>query len=316
MDLDTKLIFEAYKLINELDIGTDWAGRPSPTIRQKIKTAPGGGYLIGSIAKSLNISLEDAADKLTAAIFPRLFKQKSSVINGREVGYITPSRNEDQFRLAIKNAIGLALKDLKIENPELQVPGSDALKGYTARVIANLGDFYRDYAVGEKGVIAPVKGVKKIKDAVKKADAPAGTGQPEEQPEAPATDVTYVRSMARFIPDFQKVFVELPDEITVPIDSDLYETEEFNSALRDAIMQAYDTKTASDKEFITTFVDSLKFKNAYVKSDSKKEKEGEGTGEVSTIETDDAETPTDILKDLGAWEPDVGFDDFDRYSTT
>lgn len=312
MDNDSKLIFEAYKLISELDIGTDWAGGPSPTIRQKIKSAPGGGYLIGSIAKSLNISLEEAADKLTAAIFPRLFKQKPGVINGKEVGYINPSRNEDQFRIAIKTAIGLALKDLKIQYPELNVPGSDALKGYTARVIANLGDFYRDYAVGGKGVVTTVKSAKEVKKAIKSAEAPAGA----EQPAVPSTETTYVRGMTRFIPDFQKVFVELPDEITVSSDQDLYDTEEFNSALRDAILQAYDAKTASDKEFVTTFVDSLKYKNAYVKSDAKKEKEGEGTGEISTLDSDDAETPTDILKDLGAWEPDTGFDDFDRYSTT
>lgn len=312
MDNDSKLIFEAYKLINELDIGTDWAGGPSQSIRKKISTAPGGGYLIGSIAKSLNISLEDAADKLTAAIFPRLFKQKSGVINGKEVGYINPSRNEDQFRLAIKNAVGLALKDLKVQHPELTVPGSDALKGYTARVIANLGDFYRDYAVGEKGVVASIKGAKKIKAAVKGADAPQAAAQPE----TPSTEVTYVRGMARFIPEFQKVFVEMPDEITVAQDQDLYETEDFKSALKDAIMQAYDVKTANDKEFITTFVDSLKYKNAYVKSDAKKEKEGEGTGEISTIDIDDTETPTDILKDLGAWEPDTGFDEYDKYSTT
>jgi len=310
MDNDSKLIFEAYKLINELDVGTDWAGGSSPTIRQKIKSAPGGGYLVGAIAKSLNISIEDAADKLTAAIFPRLFKQKPSVINGKEVGYVNPSRNEDQFRLAIKSAIDLALKDLKIQHPELQVPGSDALRGYTARVIANLGDFYRDYAAGEKGVVTSVKGVKKVKAAVKSAENTTTQAEP-----TTSTETTYVRSMARFIPDFQKVFVELPDEITVSSGTDLYDSEEFNSALRDAIMQAYDVKTLSDKEFVTTFVDSLKYKNAYVKSDSRKETEGEGTGEISTIETDDYDDPVDILKDLGTWDQATGFDEFDKYST-
>ena len=312
MDKDTRLIFEAYKIINELDIGTDWAGGPSPAIRQKIKSAPGGGYIIGAIAKSLNISLEDAADKLTAAIFPRLFKQKAGVIDGKEVGYINPSTNEDQFRQQIKNAIGLALKDLKIQNPELQVPGSDALKGYTARLIANLGEFYRDYAVGKKGVIAPVKGVTKIKAAVKKAEEPTTTAQGTEQQPA---EVTYVRSAARFIPDFQKVFAELPDEIIISNGQDVYESEEFKTALRDAILQAYDEKMVNDNEFITDFVDSLKFKNAYVKSDSKKEAEGEGTGEISTIETDDYEDPTDILRDLGTWDQARGFDEFDKHST-
>lgn len=311
MDNDSKLIFEAYKLINELDVGTDWAGGPSSPIRKKISSAPGGGYLIGSIAKSLNISLEDAADKLTAAIFPRLFKQKPGVINGKEVGYINPSRNEDQFRLAIKNAIGLALKDLKIQHPELQVPGSDALKGYTARVIANLGDFYRDYAMGEKGVVAPVKGVKKVKVAVKQAE----TNQPPVQTSEAPVETKYVRGMARFIPDFQKVFVELPDEITVPHGKELYDTEEFKSALRDAILQAYDDKTANDKEFTNDFIDSLKYKNAYIKSDEKKEKEGEGSGEISTIEADDYDDPVDILKDLGTWDQATGFDEFDKYST-
>lgn len=311
MNNDSRLIFEAYKqniLINELDIGTDWAGGGEPEIRKKIGTAPGSGYLIGAIADSLNISKEEAADMLTAAIFPRLFKQKQAVINGKEVGYVNPSTNEDQFRQQIKDAVKLALNDLKIRNPELKVPSSDALKGYTARVIANLGGFYRDYAVGGKGVVAPVKSVIKVKQAVKTADAPTA-------PAAASTEDTYVRGVARFIPDFQKVYVEMPDEISVAAGKDLYSSPEFVSAVRDAIMQAYDAQKASDKEFIGDLVDSLKFKNAFVKSDAAASKEGEGTGEIPTVDGGEDQTPVDILRDLGTWNRASGFDDFDKFSS-
>jgi hypothetical protein len=311
MNNDSKLIFEAYKqniLINELDIGTDWAGGGEPEIRKKIGTAPGSGYLIGAIADSLNISKEEAADMLTAAIFPRLFKQKQAVINGKEVGYVNPSTNEDQFRQQIKDAVKLALNDLKIRNPELKVPSSDALKGYTARVIANLGGFYRDYAVGGKGVVAPVKSVIKVKQAVKTADAPAA-------PAAASTEDTYVRGAAKFIPEFQKVYAEMPDEISVAAGKDLYSSPEFVSAVRDAIMQAYDAQKASDKEFMGDLVDSLKFKNAFVKSDAAASKEGEGTGEIPTVDGGEDQTPVDILRDLGTWNRASGFDDFDKFSS-
>jgi hypothetical protein len=311
MNNDSKLIFEAYKqniLINELDIGTDWAGGGEPEIRKKIGTAPGGGYLIGTIANSLNISKEEAADMLTAALFPRLFKQKQAVINGKEVGYVNSSTNEDQFRQQIKDAIKLALNDLKIRNPELQIPSSDALKGYTARVIANLGGFYRDYTMGSKGVVAPMKSVIKVKQAVKTADAPT-------QPAAASTEDTYVRGVAKFIPEFQKVYAEMPDEISVAAGKDLYSAPEFVSVVRDAIMQAYDVQKADDKEFIGDLVDSLKFKNAFVKSDATAGKEGEGTGETPTVDGGEEQTPVDILRDLGTWNRASGFDDFDKFSS-
>lgn len=308
MNNDSKLIFEAYKqniLINELDIGTDWAGGGEPEIRKKIGTAPGGGYLIGTIAKSLNISKEEAADMLTSALFPRLFKQKQAVINGKEVGYVNPSTNEDQFRQQIKDAIKLALNDLKIRNPELQIPSSDALKGYTARVIANLGGFYRDYTMGSKGVVAPMKSVIKVKQAVKTADAPV----------AASTEDTYVRGVAKFIPEFQRVYAEMPDEISVATGKDLYSSPEFVSAVRDAIMQAYDVQKAGDREFTDDLVDSLKFKNAFVKSDATAGKEGEGTGEMPTVDGGEDQTPVDILRDLGTWNRASGFDDFDKFSS-
>ncbi|NBW56614.1 hypothetical protein EBR43_02280 [bacterium] len=313
MNKDARLIFEAYTqkiIINELDIGTEWAGGGEPEVKKKIGTAPGGGYLIGNIASSLNISKEEASDLLTAAIFPRLFKQKPAVINGKEVGYINPSKNEDQFRLQIKDAIKLALNDLKIKHPELKVPSSDALRGYTARVIANLGGFYRDYAVGGKGVVAPVKSVTTIKKAVKKAEP---TAAPEQTPVS--TEDTYVRGDARFIPEYQKIFAEMPDEITIPAGKDIYSAPEFISAVKDAIMQAHDPKTANDKEYVTDFIDTLKYKNSFVKSDLAKSGEGEGTGELPTIDSEGDTDPVDILRDLGTWDQARGFDDFDKYSS-
>ena len=175
-------------------------------------------------------------------------------------------------------------------------------------MIANLGGFYRDYAVGGKGVVAPVKSVIKVKQAVKTADAPAA-------PAAASTEDTYVRGVAKFIPEFQKVYAEMPDEISVAAGKDLYSSPEFVSAVRDAIMQAYDAQKASDKEFMGDLVDSLKFKNAFVKSDVAASKEGEGTGEIPTVDGGEDQTPVDILRDLGTWNRASGFDDFDKFSS-
>ncbi|NBP15660.1 hypothetical protein EBU95_14910 [bacterium] len=314
MNNDSKLIFEAYiskkNLLNELDYGASDFGGAFGGIIKKAKTGdlPGKGYLIGNIASSLGISMEEAANKFTSAVFSNLFKQQKSSIGGKEVEFINPAKNKDQFLVEIKKAITKALEALKTENPNLKIPGSEAVKGYTARIIANLGEFISDAVTTTYGTKVNVTSAKDLKKAVVKSE-PAKASETES-----ANDV-YVRSDARFIKDYQKIFAEMPDEITVKKGENIYQSDAFKDSVKDAIIQAYDVKTSNDKEFINDFVSSLEYKNAYVLSSSKQEKEGEGSGEISTLEDEGEQTPEDILRDLGTWDQASGFDEFDKFST-
>jgi len=310
---DAKLIFEAYlnnkKILNELDYGAMDVGGSFGGVIKKAKTGelPGKGYLIGSIADSLGISPEEAANKLTSAVFSNLFKQQKATVAGQEVAYYNPAKNKDQFLVEVKKAIVKALDALKRENPSLKIPGSDAVRTYTARILANLGEFVTDVVPTKVGMKAPVAAVKDLKKAVVKAEAPAT--------ETESTEETYVRNNVRFIPEFQKVFAEMPDEITVVKGKNLYASEEFKEAVRDAVLQAFDEKKLKEPDFVENLISSIEYKNGFILSQGKKEKEGEGTGEVTTIEDEGSSEPEDILKDLGMWKRDSGFDQYDKFST-
>jgi hypothetical protein len=124
-----------------------WAG----SLRSGIGSAPGGGYLIGNIADSLGLSKEDVIDKISKALYDKVFP-----------GGVNPANSEDQYRNAIKDALAEVIADIKDENPELKVPGADAVKGYTARVISQLGQAVKEY--GSK--VSP----EKVKSAVVSAE--------------------------------------------------------------------------------------------------------------------------------------------------
>jgi hypothetical protein len=314
MNNDSKLIFEAYfnkqSLLNELDYGaSDFGGAFGGVIKKaKSNELPGRGYLIGNIADSLGISQEEAANKLTSAVFSNLFKQNKSTIAGQEVEYVNPAKNKDQFMVEVKKAITKAIDSLKKENPQLKIPGSDAIKGYTARVLVNLGTFISDVVPTKVGIKAPVAAVKDLRSAIVKTDAKSVA--PVE-----STEDKYIRSNAKFIRDFQRVYAEMPDEIAIKKGDDFYKSEALMDAVKDAIVQAYDVKTSNDKEFLADFVSSLEAKSGYTLSTEKKQAEGEGTGEISTIEDSGGLTPVEILQDLGTWSRDAGFDQFDKYSS-
>ena len=314
MNNDNKLIFEAYcnKLLNELDYGaSDFGGSFGPVMRKaKAGELPGKGYLIGSIADSLNISAEEAANKLTSAVFAHLFKQQKATVAGKEVEFYNPAKNKDQFMVAMKTAVGKAIESLKKEYPDMRVPGSEAIRGYTARVLANAGEFITDVVQTKVGMIAPVTSSKDLKVAIVKAEAPKADNVVKS-----STEDVYIRGNARFISEFQKVFSEMPDEITVKSGEDFYKSDAFKDAVKDAVMQAYDAKKASDTDFYDDLVSSLEAKSAYGISTAKKEQEGEGTGEMPTIEGEAEQTPVEILQDLGTWSRDSGFDQYDKYSS-
>jgi hypothetical protein len=103
------------------------------------------------------------------------------------------------------------------------------------------------------------------------------------------------------------IFAELPDEITIE-KGDIYESPELRNEVIDAITKAYDTKMANDKETVQDFIDSLKFKSAY-SSASEKKAEGEGSGEVETIEEyPEDDDITKELRSMGAIPGRRGYD--------
>lgn len=312
MNQDTKFIFEAYakkSLLNELDYGaSDFGGAFGGVIRKaKKQELPGKGYLIANIADSLGISHEEAANKLTSAVFSNLFKQQKATIAGQEVNFYNPAKNKDQFLVEIKKAITRAIEGLKKEHPNLKIPGSDAIKGYTARILANVGEFITDVTPTKMGMKPNGRAVADLKKTLVKTEKPSV--------QVSETEDTYVRGGARFIPDFQKVYAEMPDEITVKKGENLYQSESFKDAVKDAILQAYDEKKLKEPDYLENLISSLEFKNAYNLSTDKKETEGEGTGEVTTIEDEGSYEPVDILRDLGAFDRAGGFDEFDKYSS-
>lgn len=309
MNKDSKLIFEKYQqvLISELDIGLPDFGAGFGPVKKQIKSAPGGGYLFGVIAKGLGKTPEEAVDILGNKVFNKLFKKQKVNIGGTEYDYFNPSKNEDQFRTQIKSAIEASMAELKQEYPNLKLPGSDAIRGYTARVIANLGGFIRDYEKDNK-FVADKNATAKFKAGIKKADNKKINVAPTATADDNATETTYQKTDATFIKPFMIVYNEMEDQITVPKNVDFYKSKE----LKDEVLRAtkkVSEQDASDPEFITDFIDSLAYKKAY---DIKK-----GDEEMAPVpdEDDREDTPEDILRDIGAWGKSKSFDEFDKYST-
>jgi hypothetical protein len=139
------------------------------SLRGAIGTAPGRGYLIGSIADSLGKSREEVVDMISKSLFDKVF--------GKYENNTNPAKNEDQYRNAIKAAVAEIVSDLKAENPDMKVPGADAVKGYTARVISQLAKAEKDYSQGAQA--AP----QEVEKAVKSAE-PVENGKPA-APKAP-----------------------------------------------------------------------------------------------------------------------------------
>jgi len=312
MNNDSKLIFEAYlnkasKLINELDVGADFAGGALEPIKKSIKGAPGKGYLVDAIAKGLSISHEDAVEMLGKKVFDKVFKQKAVTINGKEYPFSNDAKNEDQFRTIVKNAVAVAVQEIQKENPSLRLPGSDAVKGYTARVISNLGGFAKDFQKGKFG--ATKDSVKQIEKAVNAADRGTKITSKPEEPTADATVETYEKDeFPTKVPEYRKIFDELGDTFTVKKGQDLYDSAEFKSSVNSAVEAVLGKK---DEGEANDFIETLKFYrdrnkiNPYVIAGSSEGVPDEEPGEP---------TPEEILRDIGAWSSPRGEDMFDRGS--
>jgi hypothetical protein len=127
--------------------------------------------LIGNIADSLGKSKQEVVDMISQSLFDRVFAKYPNNTN--------PAKNEDQYRNAIKSALIEIVNDLKAQNPDMKVPGADAVKGYTARVISQLATAEKDYSAGVSA--AP----QEVDKAVEGASAESVENGAPAEPKAP-----------------------------------------------------------------------------------------------------------------------------------
>lgn len=142
-------LYESY-LAEMMPVGAEF-GEFTGGLRSGIGSAPGEGYLIGAIAKALNISKEEAVNTIAAGLYDKLFGAEG----------INPANTEEEYRAAITDALGTVVNDLKKQYPEAKIPGAAAIRGYTARVISSLGTATKEF--GEKVTATDVKSA--IEDA-------------------------------------------------------------------------------------------------------------------------------------------------------
>jgi vacuolar-type H+-ATPase subunit H len=158
-------------LLNELSPVTADYETFGSSLKGAIDTAPGKGYLIGNIADSLGKSKQEVVDMISQSLFDKVF--------GKYENNTNPAKNEDQYRNAIKSALVEIINDLKAQNPDMKVPGADAVKGYTARVISQLATAEKDYSSGVQAASQEVE--KAVEDA---SEESVENGAPAE-PKAP-----------------------------------------------------------------------------------------------------------------------------------
>jgi len=292
MNKDTKLIFEAYltkktEVLKEAPIYADELGYTGD-----IEKAPGKGYGIGKTAAKEGKTKAEIANRLLQAIQTKLFKPAIHTIDGKEYKLYYPG-SKMKFRTDLENLI----------KSELKLGGTEAK--YTARIVDNLLNVLRVDVEG--GAAASPAQVKQAVTAGVDGKQVVAPGAPSTSPATPTPAAnSFVKNDVRFIKEWMPIFNELPDEITVA-KGDLYDSPELRKEVEDAVTRAYDEKMAGDREMIQDFIDSLKFKNSY--SPAAEKKEGEGTGEVETVEEyPEDDDVTGELRSMGAIGGRRGFD--------
>jgi hypothetical protein len=265
MDLDTKLIFEAYS--KHLDEMAKYA-----VDKLKFKSDPrqgaGGGYGLKGLP-------DEKIDVLIRTIETKLFKPVTHISNGVEYKLYYPG-SKDKFKAEL---IELLRGELKI--------GSTAA-GYTARIVSNLLDVID---IDEHGyTVAQPKEVEKAVEDGAKATPPV-------KPVKTETVFEIDKSVPLTDKKLKTLVFSLPDE-------DVHETE-ILSVLKNAVKEYNEAPgLPRDQQLKIKSYDLIDIlKQAGVLKEKQVEKqsaEGEGSGEVDTIEdypeTDDAGT---VARELG-----------------
>ena len=279
MNRDSHLIFEAYrkKLLNEAPPAYAIGDLDIPG--EKIKSAPGGGYGLKKKAEKDQRPIEAVTQDLVKAIQTKLFKPESHTVDGVEYTLYYPG-NEIKLRNDLQNLI----------QQELGIGKTEA--GYTARIIRNmLNIVVKDDATGgiatrPEKINAAVSGAKKT---------------------ATKTETVYEIDKSAKISDkgLKIIVFSLPDE-------DIPE-KEILGVLKTAISE-YNDRPEIEPIKIKSYDLLDKRKEVGVLREKQVEKEipeGEGTGEVETIEDyPEGDDVTTVAKDLGFDLPKK-FDSFD-----
>lgn len=284
MDNDARLIFEAYT--KHLDEMAKYA-----VDKLKFKSDPrqgaGGGYGLKGLP-------DEKVDALIRSIETKLFKPASHISNGVEYKLFYPG-SKDKFKAELVNLI----KD------ELKI--GSTLAGYTARIVSNLLDVID---IDEHGhTVAQPKAVEKaVEKGVEQADAAA--------PSAPAkpvkTETVFEIDKSAPLDDkrLKALVFSLPDE-DVP-------EKEILSILKNAIKEFNEAPGRSKDQMLKVksfdLVDILKQAGVLKEKQVEKQSaEGEGSGEVETIEDyPEADDATTVARELGF---DLGPRKFDMFDS-
>ena len=279
MHKDTHLIFEAYN--NHLNEMATYAKNKLEVPGEKLQNLPGGGYGLTKTATKSGKSVEQVVADLAQKIQSALFKSEKHKVGSEEYDLYYPG-NAMKFKNELTDLIQ---KELGLGKTEAN---------YTSRIVRNvLNIVIHDNETGG-GVARPDR----VKTAVKAAVAAAP---------AVKTETVYEidKSVKQDDKGLRSIVLNLPDE-------DVLETE-ILSVLKKAI-EEYNDKPEVEPLKIRSYDLLDRLKEAGVLKEKQVEKqaaEGEGSGEVETIEDfptgDDA---TSTAKTLGF---DLGqkFDGFD-----
>lgn len=253
MNSDSKLIFEAYltskkQLISEIPA---FAAGDLNVPGEKLKTAPGGGYGLKKAAAKTGKSIDEVTNELVKKIQTTLFKPENHTVDGVEYNLYYPG-NEMKLRNDLQNLV----------QSELGVGKTEA--GYTARILRNmLNIVVKDENTGGIAV-KPEKLAAAVATAVKPVK----------------TETVYEIDKSVKVGDkaLRALVLSLPDE-DVP-------EKEILGVLKNALNE-YNDKPGVEPLKIKSFdlLDSLKGAGVVKeKQVEKQQAEGEGTGEVETIE--------------------------------
>lgn len=272
MHKDSHLIFEAYKShLNEM---ATYAKGKLEIPGEKLKNLPGGGYGLSKSATKTGKSIEQIASDLTQKIQATLFKSEPHKVGNEEYDLYYPG-NAMKFKNELTDLI----------QKELGLGKTEA--GYTSRIVKNLLNVVIHDEETGGGVAKP----EKVEAAVAAATSPSKP--------AVKTETVYEidKSVKLSDKNLRSIILSLPDE-DVP-------EKEILGILKGAISE-YNDKPGVEPMKIKSFDLLDKLREAGVLKEKQIEKEtaeGEGTGEVETIEdfpeSDDAGTAARELGFVG-----------------
>jgi len=265
MDNDTKLIFEVYvanrsKILTEAPISADDLGYTA-----SFKTSPGKGYGLGKIASAEGADIDEVAKRLLPKI-KSLFQQQTHKVGDKQYNLYYPG-SDDKFKSEL---IPLIQNELKINK---------TLAGYTARIVSNLLNVVRSVDPSKsRGVanakdveVATVKGLenKPVKSPAIKTAPKSLQGDTELEIHKDAT--VNDKKIKKLVFNLDEQPMTAKEWIAeIKLKKDQYNNDHEDNKITDLAPDIF-------TNLITIGV--LKLTAA-----AKADKEGEGTGEVETVE--------------------------------